>query len=137
LRDDPEMIRSAVEELLRYESPVQYTGRILKEDMELCGVRLRRGEVIAFMLGAANRDPQQFTDPCRLNLARLNNAHLAFGAGPHFCNRESTCPARRAGGDSANGPTVPSDAIGGTASRLGTHLWFAAPKNPSGCCLTN
>jgi cytochrome P450 len=85
LRDDPEMIRSAVEELLRYESPVQYTGRILKEDMELCGVRLRRGEVIAFMLGAANRDPQQFTDPCRLNLARLNNAHLAFGAGPHFC----------------------------------------------------
>src|SRR6266851_5330889 len=85
LRDHPEMIRSAVEELLRYESPVQYVGRIVKEEMELCGVRLRQGDVIAFMLGAANRDPQQFKDPCRLNLARLNNAHLPFGAGPHFC----------------------------------------------------
>ena len=85
LRDHPEMIRSAVEGLLRYESPVQYAGRIVKEEMELCGVRLRQGDVIAFMLGAANRDPQQFKDPCRLNLARLNNAHLAFGAGPHFC----------------------------------------------------
>jgi len=85
LRDQPEMIRSAVEELLRYESPIQYSGRILKDDMEVCGVRLRQGDVIAFMLGAANRDPQQFKDPCRLNLGRLNNAHLAFGAGPHFC----------------------------------------------------
>ena len=85
LRDHPEMIRSAVEELLRYESPVQYAARVLKEEMELCGVRLCQGEVIAFMIGSANRDPQQFKDPCGLNLARLNNAHLAFGAGPHFC----------------------------------------------------
>ena len=85
LRDHPEMIRSAVEELLRYESPVQYAGRIVKEEMEFRGARLRQGEVVAFMLGAANRDPQQFKDPNRLNLARLNNAHLAFGAGPHFC----------------------------------------------------
>jgi cytochrome P450 len=53
--------------------------------MEICGKRLRPGEVIAFMLGAANRDPQQFKEPTRLNLARLDNAHLAFGAGPHFC----------------------------------------------------
>ena len=85
LREQPEMIRSAVEELLRYESPVQYMSRALKDDMELCGARLRRGDVVAFMLGAANRDPQQFRDPGRLNLTRLNNAHLAFGAGPHFC----------------------------------------------------
>ena len=84
LRDHPEMIRSGVEELLRYESPAQYTHRIVKEEMELC-VGLRHGEVVAFMLGAANRDPPQFTDPTRLNLARLNNAHLAFRAGPHFC----------------------------------------------------
>ena len=85
LRDHPEMIRSAVEELLRYEGPVQYAGRIVKEEMEFHGARLRQGEVVAFMLGAANRDPKQFKDPNRLNLARLNNAHLAFGAGPHFC----------------------------------------------------
>jgi cytochrome P450 len=85
LRDHPEMIRTAVEELLRYESPLQYVTRIAKEEMELCDVQLRQGDLIALMLGAANRDPQQFKDPCQLNLSRLNNAHLAFGAGVHFC----------------------------------------------------
>jgi pimeloyl-[acyl-carrier protein] synthase len=84
LRDHPEMIRSAVEELLRYESPVQYTHRMVKEEMEVCGRQLCPGEVVVFMLGAANRDPQQFEDPQCLNLARPHNAHLAFGAGPHF-----------------------------------------------------
>src|SRR5262249_35069071 len=85
LRDQPEMIRSAVEELLRYESPVQYAGRIVKDDMEIRGVPLRHGDLVVFLLGAANRDPQQFKDPSRLDLGRVNNAHLAFGAGPHFC----------------------------------------------------
>jgi len=85
LRDQPELIRSAVEELLRYESPVQHAGRIAKDDMEICGLRLRQGDLLVFMLGAANRDPQQFKDPSRLDLGRANNAHLAFGAGPHFC----------------------------------------------------
>jgi cytochrome P450 len=85
LRERPEMIRTAVEELLRYESPVQNTARIAKEEVEICNVRLSQGEVIAVMLGSANRDPQQFKDPSRLDLSRLNNAHLAFGAGPHFC----------------------------------------------------
>jgi cytochrome P450 len=85
LRDHPEMIRTAVEELLRYESPVQNTARIAKEEMEVCDVRLHPGDLIAVMLGAANRDPQQFKDPSRLDLSRLNNSHLAFGAGPHFC----------------------------------------------------
>ncbi|HXW61052.1 MAG TPA: cytochrome P450 [Candidatus Acidoferrales bacterium] len=85
LRERPEMIRTAVEELLRYESPVQNTARIAKEEMEVCDVRLRPGDLIAVMLGAANRDPQQFKDPGRLDLSRLNNSHLAFGAGPHFC----------------------------------------------------
>lgn len=85
LRESPEMGRTAVEELLRYESPVQYTGRAVKEDMELSGVPLRQGDAILFMLGAANRDPQQFKEPDRLNLKRLNNPHLAFGAGAHFC----------------------------------------------------
>ena len=85
LRENPELIRTAVEELLRYESPVQYTSRVVKEEMEVCGVRLRQGDGILFMFGAANRDPQQFADPDRLNIKRLNNAHLAFGAGAHFC----------------------------------------------------
>ena len=85
LRDHPEFIRTAVEELLRYESPVQYTGRIASQDLEFCGVEARRGQEIIFMLGAANRDARQFKDPDRLDLKRVNNPHLAFGAGAHFC----------------------------------------------------
>jgi cytochrome P450 len=85
LRESPGLIRSAVEELLRYESPVQYTARVAKEDMECCGVQLRQGEAIVFMLGAANRDPHQFRDPDHLDLKRVSNPHLAFGAGAHFC----------------------------------------------------
>ena len=85
LQKNPELIRSAVEELLRYESPIQFTGRMAKEEMEICGIRLRRGQLIMFMLGAANRDLRQFRDPDHLDLKRLPNPHLAFGAGEHFC----------------------------------------------------
>lgn len=85
LRQNQELIRSAVEELLRYESPVQYAGRLAKDEMEICGVQVRQGQAILFMLGAANRDPQQFKDPDHLDLQRLHNPHLAFGAGAHFC----------------------------------------------------
>lgn len=85
LGENPELIRSAVEELLRYESPVQYVSRIALEDVDICGVRLRPGEPLMFLLAAANRDPQRFEDPDRLNLKRTDNPHLAFGAGAHFC----------------------------------------------------
>lgn len=85
LREKPEMIRSAVEELLRYESPVQFTARVLKEDIEVCGQLIRKGWTVLCMLGAANRDPKQFEGPNRLDLKRLNNQHLAFSAGLHFC----------------------------------------------------
>jgi len=85
LQKNPELIRSAVEELLRYESPIQFAGRVVKEEMEIYGVRLRQGQAIMFILGAANRDPQQFNDPDHLDLNRLPNPHLAFGAGEHFC----------------------------------------------------
>jgi cytochrome P450 len=85
LRDKPEMIRTTVEELLRYESPVQFTARVLKEDIEICGQHIPKKWSILCMLGAANRDPKQFKEPNQLNLKRLNNQHLAFSAGPHFC----------------------------------------------------
>jgi cytochrome P450 len=85
LRGNPEMIRSAVEELLRYESPVQFTARVLKEDVEICGQHIPKKWTILCMLGAANRDPKRFKDPDRLDLKRLNNQHLAFSAGPHAC----------------------------------------------------
>ena len=85
LREKPETIRSAVEELLRYESPVQFTARVLKEDIEVCGQQIRKGWTVLCMLGAANRDPKQFKEPNQLDLKRLNNQHLAFSAGLHFC----------------------------------------------------
>jgi len=85
LRENPEMIRTAVEEILRFESPVQLTARVLKEEIEVCGQRIPKGWTILCMLGAANRDPKQFKEPNQLNLKRLNNQHLAFSAGPHFC----------------------------------------------------
>jgi cytochrome P450 len=85
LRENPTLIRSAVEEFLRFESPIQYTARVTTEAIELCGVRIPKRQTILCMLGAANRDPKQFKDPDTLNLSRLNNQHLAFSAGPHFC----------------------------------------------------
>jgi cytochrome P450 len=85
LREKPEMIRTAVEEILRYESPVQFTARVLKEDIEICGQHIPKKWTVLCMLGAANRDPKRFEEPNRLNLKRLNNQHLAFSAGPHAC----------------------------------------------------
>jgi cytochrome P450 len=85
LRQNPDLIRSAVEELLRFESPVQFTARVLKEDVEICGQHIPRKWSILCMLGAANRDPKKFKDPNQLNLRRTQNEHLAFSAGPHAC----------------------------------------------------
>jgi cytochrome P450 len=85
LRENQALIRSAVEEFLRFESPIQYTARVTKEPIELCGARIPKRQTILCMLGAANRDPKQFKNPDTLDLARLNNQHLAFSAGPHFC----------------------------------------------------
>jgi cytochrome P450 len=85
LREKPDMIRTAVEEILRYESPVQFTARVLKEDTEICGQHIPKKWSVLCMLGAANRDPKRFEEPNRLNLKRLNNQHLAFSAGPHAC----------------------------------------------------
>lgn len=85
LADDPGLIASAVEEFLRYESPVQATDRLVTRDLEIRGKRIRRGELVVLFLAAANRDPERFPDPDRLDLGRADNAHLAFSHGPHFC----------------------------------------------------
>ena len=76
---------SAVEELLRYDSPVQWTSRVTAEDVTLGGVEIERGRIVLACLGAANRDPAVFPDPDRLDVRRADNRHLAFGQGIHFC----------------------------------------------------
>ena len=85
MRDDPSLVRSGVEELLRYDSPVHVTARIATHDVEIGGQRVREGEQVVSILGAANRDPEQFVEPDRLDVSRSPNRHLAFGGGPHFC----------------------------------------------------
>jgi cytochrome P450 len=85
LRSHAEIAPRAVEELLRYESPVQHTARIAPADMELGGKRILKGSRVVAVLAAANRDPARFPDPDRLDLLRSNNRHLAFGWAAHFC----------------------------------------------------
>lgn len=75
----------AVEELLRYAGPIHRQWRVATEDMELKGKQIRQGDLVAAMLGAANRDPEQFPDPDRLDVTRQNVRHVAFGSGIHFC----------------------------------------------------
>jgi pimeloyl-[acyl-carrier protein] synthase len=85
LRSDLSLIPSAVEELLRYESPSQHTARIATEDVEIAGRKIRRRDATIAVMGAANRDPEYFPDPDRLDITRRNNRHVAFGGGAHFC----------------------------------------------------
>jgi pimeloyl-[acyl-carrier protein] synthase len=85
LRDDPSLICSAVEEFLRFESPTQMVGRRVGEELEVNGQRMLKGQTVALLLGSANRDAQQFSDPERLDITRRQNPHVAFGVGSHFC----------------------------------------------------
>ena len=86
LREHPEGIKTAVEELLRYCNPVETaTERYAKEDLELHGTTIRRGELLIAVLAAANRDPSKFSQPDVLDLRRDPNRHLAFGQGGHYC----------------------------------------------------
>jgi cytochrome P450 len=85
LRRDPTLVETAVEELLRYESPSQHTARLAPDDVELGGRLIKRGQAVMAVMGAGNRDPERFPDPDRLDLARADNRHLAFGWASHFC----------------------------------------------------
>lgn len=85
LRDDDSIVESAVEELLRYESPTQHTARLAPADLTLGDKAIRKRDAVMAVMAAANRDPQRFADPDRVDLARPNNRHVAFGWGAHFC----------------------------------------------------
>ena len=85
LQASPERLPRALRELLRYHSPVQYTGRRLTADLEWHGQQLRRGQLVILQIAAANRDPQRFSNPDQLDISRDEGNHLAFGHGPHVC----------------------------------------------------
>ena len=85
LRREPALLPRAIEEMLRYDGPVQSTARFTKSDIELGGTFLPAGFPIFVILAAANRDPAQFPDPDRFDITRDPNDHLAFGEGIHFC----------------------------------------------------
>ena len=85
LRADLTLLPGAVEELLRYDSPVQRTARISDTDVELDGRKIPKGSLVITAIGAANRDPAHFPDPDRLDIRRRDNRHVAFGFGIHFC----------------------------------------------------
>ncbi len=85
LRREPELLPCAVRELLRFDSPVQYTGRRVAADLVLHGRQLRRGDLVVALIGSANRDPMRYEQADRLDIARRPGGLLSFGAGPHMC----------------------------------------------------
>ncbi|HZO75287.1 MAG TPA: cytochrome P450 [Ktedonobacteraceae bacterium] len=85
LQSDFSLVPSAVEELLRYESPSQHTARLAPYDTELGGKSIRQRQAVIAVMGAANRDPERFPDPDRLDICRKDNRHVAFAWASHFC----------------------------------------------------
>lgn len=85
LQTEPQWIEPAVEELLRFDSPIQMVGRALLQDVAYKGHHFKVGDTVGLMTGAANRDPARFVDPERLDITRTPNPHMAFGAGIHYC----------------------------------------------------
>ncbi len=85
LKRNPALVRSAVEEILRWVSPVNYMKRVVAEDLEFRGQELREGENLVLFYGSANRDESVFEDPYTFRIDRARNPHLAFGIGEHFC----------------------------------------------------
>jgi cytochrome P450 len=85
VRDDGRVGVTAIEELLRYDSPAQLIGRAALDDTKIDGAEIARGDAVAILLGSANHDAEHFREPDRLDVARKPNAHLAFGLGHHFC----------------------------------------------------
>jgi pimeloyl-[acyl-carrier protein] synthase len=86
LRENPQLIESAIEEALRYDSPTQAPNpQVATDDLEIGGRKISSGEVVTVLIGAANRDPAKFPDPDRFDIARADGEHLAFSHGAHYC----------------------------------------------------
>lgn len=85
LRESPQLLETAIDELLRYDSPVQFIVRVALEEMEFRGRRFRAGQRIMVLVGAANRDPTVFVNPGALDIGRKEKSHISFGRGIHYC----------------------------------------------------
>src|SRR5215218_1815668 len=85
LREDPGLLPAAIEELMRFDSPLQLFERTATEDVEIGGITVSAGQKIAALLGSANHDPAVFADPDAFDVGRADNGHITFGAGVHFC----------------------------------------------------
>ena len=85
LQHQPTLLTSAIEEMLRYDNPVQITYRSALQDAEIHGKQIRKGDLVNSILGSANRDPQRFSNPDDFNITRNEGRHLSFGVGIHFC----------------------------------------------------
>jgi cytochrome P450 len=85
LQVQPSLLASAIEEMLRYDNPVQITYRSALEDSEIDGRLIQKGDLVNSILGSANRDPQRFSNPDRFDIIRNEGRHLSFGVGIHFC----------------------------------------------------
>ena len=85
LRQDPSLLEPAIEEIIRYDGPVQTTTRTALEPLEIGGKQIAKGDRVSLTLGAANRDPAQFSDPDQMDITRTESRHVGFGFGIHFC----------------------------------------------------
>ncbi|BBZ52482.1 cytochrome P450 [Mycobacterium heidelbergense] len=131
LRRRPELWPNAVEEILRLESPVQLTARVALKDVEVAGMRIRRGELVVIYLAAANRDPSVFPDAHRFDIERPNaGRHLAFSGGRHFCLGAALARAEGEVGLRAFFDRFPEARVAGAGSRRDTRVlrgWSTLP----------
>ncbi|GAA5159714.1 cytochrome P450 [Pseudonocardia eucalypti] len=127
LREEPTLMPEAVEEIARYDSPVQLISRAALRDTELAGHRIRRDEVVVLLLGAANRDPGEFDAPDEPRLGRPANPHLAFSVGLHFCLGAHLARAQAAIGLHALLTALPRMRVLEDTVEYGNYLAFHGP----------
>jgi cytochrome P450 len=131
LRERPELWPTAVEEILRLDSPVQMSARVARKDVEVAGMPIRRGELTVIHLAGANRDPKVFDDPHRFDVERDNaGKHLSFSGGRHFCLGAALARAEGEVGLRTFFERFPDARLAGAASRRDTRVlrgWSTLP----------